>query len=263
VKKGSHLALLVLAAAVILAIGAVSAYAALADDSTPPVTTSDAATSYWNTASVKLTAADAEGVAYIYHRIDGGITRLYRVASGAPEWTVTISDSGEHTLAFWAQDTAGNVEDHNIVTLTVKEDTAAPVTTATGAAEGAWYNKSVAVSLAAADEPDGSGVAKLGYGWDAAPVLADGAAANAVLTVDATTVNGAHALSYQAVDVAQNAEAVKTLTLNIDTKKPTTAAPYAAAAARGRTATLKYKVSDAAPCAGKATVTIKVKNSAG
>jgi len=56
---------------------------------------------------------------------------------------------------------------------------------------------------------------------------------------------------------------VKTYAVRIDTQRPTTKAPYAASVTRGRTAYLKYKVVDAAPNAGWATVTIKIRNSHG
>jgi hypothetical protein len=56
---------------------------------------------------------------------------------------------------------------------------------------------------------------------------------------------------------------VKTYAVRIDTQRPTTKAPYAASVTRGRTAYLKYKVVDATPNAGWATVTIKIRNSHG
>jgi hypothetical protein len=45
----------------------------------------------------------------------------------------------------------------------------------------------------------------------------------------------------------------------LDSTRPITVAPASARVVRGRTATLKYKVSDAAPNAGAATATIKIK----
>jgi len=48
-----------------------------------------------------------------------------------------------------------------------------------------------------------------------------------------------------------------------DTVPPTTQAPSSASARRGRNATLKYRVTDALPNNGLATVTLKVKNRAG
>ena len=77
------------------------------------------------------------------------------------------------------------------------------------------------------------------------------------------TGDGPHAIVYHATDVATNAETPKTLTVNIDTVKPTAKALAAAAVRRGRTATLKYQVDDAVPNGGTAKVTIKIKNRSG
>ena len=49
----------------------------------------------------------------------------------------------------------------------------------------------------------------------------------------------------------------------VDTVAPTTKAPSAAKNVRGKKATLKYQVNDAAPNLGKATAVIKIKNKAG
>jgi large repetitive protein len=263
VRRGTKLALLVVVVVAVLAVGAVSAFATLADDSTPPATVSDAVASYWNTAAVKVTSSDATGVAYIYYRLDGGITRLYTVGTGNLYTTATITAAGKHTLAFWAQDTAGNVEARHTVDLTVAVDKAAPASTATGAVAGAWYKASVPVAIAAADEANGSGVASLSFKWDAAlPTLVQAATTSAPLAVGAATANGPHTLTYGANDVAGNIESAKTLTVNVDTVVPVATA-YAATATRGKTATLKYKAADALPCAGKATVMLTVKSKAG
>jgi oligopeptide transport system substrate-binding protein len=56
---------------------------------------------------------------------------------------------------------------------------------------------------------------------------------------------------------------VKTYAARIDTHRPTTGAPKACSVHRGRRATLAFKVSDARPNAGWATVTIKIKNANG
>jgi hypothetical protein len=158
----------------------------------------------------------------------------------------------------------GNVETSRTVTFTVVKDVLAPVTTATDAADGGWYKASVTIDLAAADGAGESGVKQLSYALGtAAPTVVATATAGVDVAIDGTTANGALALAYQATDVAGNVEVLKTLTINIDTKKPTTSAPSAASALKGRTATLKYKVTDAVPNAGKATVMIKVKSRAG
>ena len=49
----------------------------------------------------------------------------------------------------------------------------------------------------------------------------------------------------------------------VDTVAPTTVAPSAAKVVKGKKATLKYQVNDAAPNLGTATAVIKIKNKAG
>lgn len=101
------------------------------DESTPPVTTSDAVASYSSRASIKLTSTDGagHGVAYIYYSIDGARVHMYKVGM-VPQTTFTIDaplkGTATHTIEFWAQDDAGNVEAPNSATLTI-DAPAAPV----------------------------------------------------------------------------------------------------------------------------------------
>ena len=270
-RKTRQLVWLIVGAAILLGIGAVSAYASLADDSTPPVTTSDALSSYWGDATVTLSATDAEGVAYIYYEIDGGIVELYTVAAGNPQRSVTIiapaaAGSASHVLRFWAQDTAGNVETANVKTLEVRTDPTAPVTVASGATAGAWYNAALVVHLVAADEVGGSGVATITSTLDGGvATVASAATTDVSIAVDTVghANDGTRTLTYQAADMVGNVESLQTLAVNIDTVKPAPTAPSSASARRGRSATLKYSVADALPNGGTATVVIKIKNSAG
>lgn len=261
---------MIAAAAIVLGICAVSAYAALSDDSTAPVTTSDAVSSYWNGATVTLSATDDSGVAYIYYKPDQSYVHLYRVGTGDSQVAVTIpgpsSGSASHTVKFWAQDNAGNVEARNTVTFAIGADTVKPVTLASGATDGAWYKAARVIHLAATDEVDGSGVATLTSTLDVGtPVVVAAASTDVNIAVDAVTHanDGAHTLTYQAADVAGNIELLKTITVNIDTRRPVPKAPYAASVYRGHTATLKYKVADVAPNGGTASGKIVVKNSVG
>jgi hypothetical protein len=268
VRKPHILVLAVVAVAVVLAVGAVSAYGNLASDVTAPATTTDCVASYWNSAAITATATDDEGVRYVYHELDGGVVRLAPV-DGSPKSTqITIPTAndaplaaGTHKLTYWAQDINGNVEAQHVVTFTLAIDGDKPETTATGAANGGWYKTAVPVHLAAADAAGGSDVKDLTYSLDgAADIIVTGAAAAADVTVPATP--GAHTIAYHATDVAGNTEDAKTLSINIDTAKPSTSAS-AVSVVRGRTATLRFKVAEAGPNAGKATVLIKVKNRTG
>ena len=56
---------------------------------------------------------------------------------------------------------------------------------------------------------------------------------------------------------------VKTYAVRVDTHRPTTSAPKSSSVRRGGAATLAFKVGDAAPNAGWATVTIKIRNAHG
>jgi len=266
VKKTHLMVLAIVAVAVVLAVGAVSAYADITTDAQAPVTTTDAVASYWNSATITATATDNEGIAYVYSKLDGGPARLTPVPSKPVSYDVlmpTAKDlplaAGSHELKYWAQDINGNVEAQHKINFTVGIDTAKPVTTATGAAAGGWYKAGVTVHLVAADDGDGqSGVQGLSYALDgAAPTVV---AATADVAVPATA--GAHTIVYQATDVAGNVEAEKTLIVNVDTSKPVTSAS-AASVVKGRTATLKYKVTETGANAGKAAVVIKIKNGAG
>lgn len=127
-KKTRHLVIAIVAVAIVLGIGAVGAFASMSGDSTPPVTTSDVALSYTGDVAFSLNATDAEGVAYIYHRFDKGVARLYTVATdtvhptmaiAAPTAADTPMPLGTHTVKFWAQDLSGNVEAQKTATFTV------------------------------------------------------------------------------------------------------------------------------------------------
>ena len=141
-------------------------------------------------------------------------------------------------------------------------DTTPPTTTATGAVDGRWYRSAVTVEFAASDNAGGSGVAYTEYALDGGAWTTD-------TSVDLPAPSDhsgdlLHTVLYRSVDNAGtgNVEATKTLTVGIDTRKPTTKAPYAASVVRYRTAKLYYKVLDTGPNGGTATVTVKIKNSA-
>lgn len=89
-------------------------------DATAPVTTSDAKTTYVESAAIALTATDAgSGVAGTYYVLDG--------AAQATGTSVDVSTVGTHTVEFWSADVAGNVEARTTATFAVTA--AAPVPT--------------------------------------------------------------------------------------------------------------------------------------
>jgi hypothetical protein len=139
-------------------------------------------------------------------------------------------------------------------------DTLPPATVAAGADER-WYGTPVSVTLTAADEAGGSGVAYTEYKLDDADWVR-----GTLVTLPAPadhSGDGPHTILYRSADVAGNLEEAHKLTIGIDTRRPRTRAPFAATVMRYQTATLNYKVLDAPPDGGTADVTIRIRNDAG
>jgi photosystem II stability/assembly factor-like uncharacterized protein len=176
--------------------------------------------------------------------------------SGTSEWLHAICFPDP--LHGWA------FGDYGIILATNTGGIAPPHTVATGARNAGWYNHSLTITLTASAEANP--VASITYALDgASPQTIAGMSTKAPIPVNARTHanDGPHVLSYTATDTLGLAQFNSTLAVNIDTRKPSTRAPYAATAARGRTAILKCKVLDASPNGGSATVVIKVKNHSG
>jgi hypothetical protein len=137
-------------------------------------------------------------------------------------------------------------------------DTRAPVTSAAGAAEGAWYAGDVTVRLSASDGPGGAGIDFITYTLDGGtPVKVTGATAQVPVSGD-----GRHTIRYAATDLAANTETARTLTLNLDCTAPTASVLASVKVKRGARASIKYRVTDT-PGGGTAVTTVRVRNKAG
>ncbi|WDZ85325.1 ThuA domain-containing protein [Micromonospora cathayae] len=107
----------------------------------------------------------------------------------------------------------------------VEEDDTAPVTTATvsGTPTEGWYTGPVTVTLAAADEDGGSGVASTEYQLDGANTW------TAYTAPVAVSGDGEHELRFRSTDEAGNVEATKSVTVKIDATAPVSTATFAPA----------------------------------
>jgi len=94
---------------------------AVTSDVTPPVTTSNAQTTYYQSAYITLTAVDTStaGVKQTNYRLNGGATKTGTAVS-VPGTPGTIP----YTLQFWSEDWSGNVEATKTVIFTVISGTA-------------------------------------------------------------------------------------------------------------------------------------------
>jgi len=171
-------------------------------DRTAPVTTSDAASTYWGDATIVLSATDAgKGVRATYHRVDGGELRSgTTVAIPAP-----ASGSARHTVEYWSTDLAFNTEAHHLADVTVNSpgaDTTPPTTTSNAVST---YSGAATIVLSASDGPGGSGVASTYYVLDGAPAVQG----TTVVVQPPASGSQQHTIQFYSVDAAGNIETPK------------------------------------------------------
>jgi photosystem II stability/assembly factor-like uncharacterized protein len=211
-------------------------------DTTAPVTTVSGADDTWHAvpASLSFSAGDsASGVASTSYQIDGG--------AWAAGTSCTVSGDGIHTVSYRSTDAAGNTE--SAKSDTVKIDTTAPTTTASGL-DGLWHNSAVTVGLVGSDAL--SGPAGTSYSLDGGVAIP----CTGSLTISTA---GIHTLSYFSTDLAGNVETAKSATVKIDTGKPISTATKNVTVTRGKKGTLGFKITDPAPSCGTAMVTLTIK----
>jgi len=93
-----------------------SIYFSIVEDTTPPVTTSNAQSTYYQGATITLTATDEStlGVKTTYYQLNDGA-----IQSGTTVVIPATSGTIEYTLSFWSEDYSGNVEAPKVVNFTV------------------------------------------------------------------------------------------------------------------------------------------------
>ncbi|CAJ35970.1 OmpL47-type beta-barrel domain-containing protein [Methanocella arvoryzae] len=166
-----------------------------------------------STVSIHIKAKDDKNVDYIMYSINGA-PYIKKKGDSA---TFDISSEGINILKYYAVDKAGNVESTN--TLQVRIDRSAPITTAsssgTGGVDG-WFRSDVVITLTANDGA-GSGVDYIRY------KKSDGSwkKVNGNTASFSVTGQGVHTIKYYSVDNVGREEEEKTLTVKIDTGKPT------------------------------------------
>ena len=235
----------------------------------PSTTTPAAGAAYTVDITNGLTASGHTG--YHVESNDAGTPPVTTVFGGGSSSTATTFQAnmtappaaGTYTYKVWLVKGGGSAGMATSVTYSITvggtpaPDTTAPTTVASGAVDNGWYNHDVPVTLTATDNAGGSGVDTIVYSLDGG--------ADQTVTGSSTVVNvpsgtnGPHTIAYHAVDKATNAEATKTLHVNIDTVAPTVSGSAAVTMKHGKTGLVKCQVNDAAPNGGTAKITISVK----
>ncbi|MDJ0335382.1 PxKF domain-containing protein [Salinibacterium sp. G-O1] len=167
---------------------------------------------YGQPISVTFVGSDnLSGIAGTYYTVDGGPVSRY-------EGAFDFAEEGEHTIAFWSVDGAGNRESA-AAPLTVKLDTRPPTTTVINPISPAlgWFVTS-GIPVAFRAEDDRSGIAATYFSIDGGEALEYGEPFTAQLST------GVHSLVYWSVDLAGNIEAhteTNLVIIQVDTDSPT------------------------------------------
>jgi peptidoglycan/xylan/chitin deacetylase (PgdA/CDA1 family) len=194
-----------------------------APDVTPPTSTiscnsAPCSSSYYSASvSVSLAATDntgGSGVEQIRYTTDGSTP----TATSGNVYSGPFSIASTGTVKYRAFDNVGNAEAVN--SQLIQLDTTPPTSTIScnGSACGStYYTVSVSVSLAATDNPGGSGVQQIRYTTDGStPTATSGTVYSGPFSLSSTTT-----VKYRAFDNAGNAEAVNAPLIRIDTISPT------------------------------------------
>ena len=142
-----------------------------------------------------------------------------------PVPTVLTGEGASLSAATSVKDRAGNQT--NAAVTDIKIDRHAPTTSVNPPlpASGEWYGGDVSIPVSVDEQL--SGLAKTYASIDG------GAQAELTTTSISVSGNGSHTVSYWSVDVAGNVEAIKTLTIRIDSGAPTISGSRTAANAQG------------------------------
>ena len=177
------------------------------------------------------------------------------VALGLATPLAQAADTGDITVSAGA--TTADID-----AVLISSDTTPPTTTATGA-DSLWHNSAVTVTFTATDNPGGSGMsggqAKTEYQLDGGSWVS-GTTCTVVAPADHSG-DGQHTVNYRSTDAAGNVEPAKSVSVEIDTERPTTSA-QPAGGRRGQAIAITYRVDDKLSPAGTA-VAVIVRNSHG
>jgi hypothetical protein len=146
-----------------------------------------------------------------------------------------------------------------VLAATSRGDGTPPTTRVHGAA--GWHNHAVKLTFTAVDNRGGFGVAATYYKVDQAKTWTEGTRVTIAAPADHSN-DGLHTVRYYSLDKAHNVEHLKSVTVKIDTRQPSTEASPESVV-QGATATLRCFVRDARPCAGWAHVRVWVRNAHG
>jgi len=158
-----------------------------------------------------LDASDAtSGIATTKYAIDG--------AASQPYIGKVNLDGNRHTITFYSEDKAGNIETTNIVSVGDPTKPTSKVTISPSPNALGWNKSLTEWRIQATDNEGGSGIRELRYTIDGGTErIAAGADVRIAIDED-----GTHTLSYYAIDEAGNTETAKVSNIKLDQVDPVT-----------------------------------------
>jgi hypothetical protein len=237
----------------------------IAPDTDPPTTTASGFDANWHNTpvTVNFSAVDpGKGVDYTEYNLDG--TGWVHGTSCVVPAPAGHTGDGLHTIQYRSVDKATPANAEATKNCQVKIDTTAPASSQSGADTG-WHKTPVTVTFSGTDPgaPNSSGIGSTQYKLDGGAWTTGG-----TCTVPAPadhSGDGAHTITYRAVDNAGNTASDQTCTVNIDTTGPTTTALGSKSVRKGKKVTFKFMVVDThggVPLSPTATVKIVIKKGA-
>ncbi|MDZ7688624.1 MAG: S8 family serine peptidase [Halobacteriales archaeon] len=193
------------------------------DNTPPPELSPTASPTGWNqsvTVSWDAVTDGGSGIDHYEYQLDSTTGSWNNVGT---DTSVTLTESGRHTVYVRAVDRAGNAGPTN--STEVQIDNLPPTTSASlsgTAGDNGWFTSNVSVTLSATDQPtsdDNSGVDTTQYSIDGGSFT--------VGTSFMVTGDGTHPISFFSTDVAGNQESTNTREVKIDSQQPGEPAPTA------------------------------------
>jgi hypothetical protein len=163
--------------------------------------------------SVTASATDNVGVTSVEFYQDGALVATDAASPYAWSWDTRTAANGAHSLTSKAYDAAGNAGTSPAVSVTVNNDTQAPVTSITAPANGATVLGIVSVTASATDNV---GVTSVEFYLDGVLKATDATSPYAWSWDTAAVANGAHNLTSRAYDAAGNVGVSTTVSVTVN-----------------------------------------------
>jgi hypothetical protein len=234
------------AMAALAGAAAIAAGPAVADagDTTPPVVSFNGVAPGWSNHDETLVVSATDPQVAGQPTSGSPVIECAPAATGpwSPYSAPLPMTQGQTTVWARASDAVGNTSAP--VSITVKIDESAPVSSAAGVPTG-WV-KAASIRLSAQDAL--SGVGSTEYRLVSSPTWT-------LYAGRVTPPQGTSVYEYRSTDVVGNSEKAKTFTVSVDSGKPVPLALANASVKRGKAVALRYRITDVSPTVA---VTIRI-----